>query len=49
MALVSAECTQCGSNIEIEDSKEAGVCQHCGIAFITEKQLIILILICLIY
>lgn len=37
MALVPAICTQCGANIEIDDTKEAGICQHCGTAFITEK------------
>ena len=37
MPLVPAKCTQCGANIEIDDTKEAGICQHCGTAFITEK------------
>lgn len=37
MALVPAICTQCGANIEIDDTKEAGICQHCGTAFVTEK------------
>ncbi len=37
MALVAAKCTQCGANIEIDASKEAGICKYCGTAFITEK------------
>ena len=37
MGLVAAKCTQCGANIEVDASKEAGVCAHCGTAFITEK------------
>lgn len=37
MGLVLAKCTQCNANIEIDDTKEAGICQCCGSAFITEK------------
>lgn len=37
MALVPARCTQCGGNIEVDNTKEAGVCKYCGTAFITEK------------
>ena len=37
MALVAAICTQCGASIEVDATKEAGICQHCGTAFITEK------------
>lgn len=37
MPLVAAKCTQCGANIEVDNSKEAGICQYCGTAFITEK------------
>lgn len=37
MGLVPAICTQCGANIEVDDTKEAGICKHCGTAFITEK------------
>ena len=37
MGLVAAKCTQCGANIEVDASKEAGICAHCGTAFITEK------------
>lgn len=37
MALVPAICTQCGGKIEVDDTKEAGICQACGTPFITEK------------
>lgn len=37
MSLVAAKCTQCGANIEVDDTKEAGICKYCGTAFITEK------------
>lgn len=37
MSLVAAKCTQCGANIEVDDTKEAGICQFCGTAFIMEK------------
>ena len=37
MSLIPAKCTQCGSNIEIDPTKEAGICPYCGTAFVTEK------------
>ena len=37
MALVPAKCTECGASIEIDNTKEAGICTHCGTAFITQK------------
>ena len=37
MPLVAAKCTQCSANIEVDDTKEAGICKYCGTAFITEK------------
>lgn len=37
MSLVEAKCTQCGVNIRVDDTKEAGICSNCGTAFITEK------------
>lgn len=37
MPIVPAKCTQCGSNLEIDSAKEAGICPYCGSAFITEK------------
>lgn len=35
--LVPAICTQCGAQIEVDNTHEAGICKHCGTAFITEK------------
>ena len=32
-----AICTQCGANIEVDETHEAGICRFCGTAFITEK------------
>lgn len=37
MPLVPAICTQCGAQVEVDDTHDAGVCKHCGTAFITEK------------
>ena len=37
MPLVAAKCTQCGANIEVDATREAGICPHCGTAYITEK------------
>lgn len=37
MSLVPAICTQCGAQIEVEDTYEAGVCKYCGVAFVTQK------------
>lgn len=37
MPLVAAQCTNCGAALQVDNSKEAAVCQHCGSAFIVEK------------
>lgn len=37
MGFVAAKCTQCGANIEVDESKDAGICKYCGTAFVTEK------------
>jgi len=37
MALIAAKCTECGANIEVDESKDAGICKYCGTAFVTEK------------
>jgi len=37
MAMVAAKCTMCGSSIKVDDTKEKGICEHCGTEFITEK------------
>ncbi|MDR1094303.1 MAG: leucine-rich repeat protein, partial [Clostridiales bacterium] len=33
----AAKCTNCGANIEIDAAKDAGICPHCGTAFVSEK------------
>lgn len=37
MGFVAAKCTNCGANIEVDETKEAGICKYCGTAFVTEK------------
>ena len=37
MALVAAVCPNCGGKINVDDTKEAGVCESCGTPFVTEK------------
>ena len=37
MGLVAAKCTGCGANIEVDVTKDAGICKYCGTAFVTEK------------
>jgi len=37
MALVKAICTNCGANLEVDNTKEAGICRHCRTAYIVEK------------
>ena len=37
MAFIPAKCTQCGANITVDNTKEAGICEFCGTAFVTEK------------
>lgn len=37
MAFVAAKCTECGAAIEVDQSKEAGICPYCKTAFVTEK------------
>lgn len=37
MALVPAICTQCGAQIEVDDTSETGICKQCGTAFIMQK------------
>lgn len=41
MALIPAICTQCGAKIEVDDTKETGICKHCGTAFIPDKKMVI--------
>jgi len=37
MELVPVICTQCGAQIEVDDTHEAGICKYCGTMYITEK------------
>lgn len=37
MPLVQAICTNCGANLEIDNTKDAAICPYCGTAFIVEK------------
>ena len=37
MALIAAKCTNCGAALSVDNTKEAGICNFCNTAFITEK------------
>ena len=37
MGVVAAKCTQCGAKIEVDDTKEAGICPYCNTPFVVEK------------
>ncbi len=37
MPLVNAKCTNCGANLNVDNTKDAAICQYCGSAFIVEK------------
>ena len=37
MPLVNAKCTNCGANLQVDNTKDAAICQHCGSAYIVEK------------
>lgn len=37
MPLVQAKCTNCGANLEIDNTKDAAICPYCGTAFVVEK------------
>ena len=37
MSLVNCKCTNCGSNLSVDDNKDAAICEYCGSAFIVEK------------
>lgn len=37
MPLVNAKCTNCGANLNVDNIKDAAVCEFCGSAFIVEK------------
>lgn len=37
MPLVQAKCTNCGANIQVDNTKDAAICPNCGTAYIVEK------------
>ena len=37
MPLVQAKCTNCGSNLEVDKTKDAAICPFCGTPYIVEK------------
>ncbi|MBR0401992.1 MAG: hypothetical protein IJH73_05720 [Lachnospiraceae bacterium] len=37
MELVPAKCTECGAILQVDPSKDAWICDHCGTPFIVEK------------
>lgn len=37
MSLVPAKCTNCGGNLQTDNTKDAAICPYCGSAFIVEK------------
>ena len=37
MALIPAQCSNCGGKIEIDDTKEKGICKYCNLEYYKEK------------
>jgi len=37
MPMIAAKCTQCNAILQVNSSKDAAICDHCGTAFIIEK------------
>ena len=33
----AGKCPNCGANISVDETKDAGICEFCGTAFVTEK------------
>lgn len=33
----AAKCPNCGANITVDETKDAGICEFCNTAFVTEK------------
>ncbi len=40
MGLIAAKCTECGANIEVDQTKKAGVCPFCGCAYVTQDAIV---------
>ena len=37
MNMVNGKCPNCGASIKLDKDKDAGICEYCGTAFVTEK------------
>ena len=37
MPLAQAKCTNCGANLEVDNTKDAAVCPYCGTPYVVEK------------
>jgi len=37
MPLIPAKCTNCGASLQVDNTKDAAICEYCGSAFIVEK------------
>lgn len=37
MPIIPAKCTNCGASLDVDNTKDAAICPHCGSAFIVEK------------
>ncbi|SCW34778.1 hypothetical protein SAMN02910456_00639 [Ruminococcaceae bacterium YRB3002] len=37
MSLVQAKCTNCGANLNVENTKDAAICPFCGTPYVVEK------------
>ena len=40
MNMVNGKCPNCGASIKLDKDKDAGICEYCGTAFVTEKAII---------
>ena len=40
MNMVNGKCPNCGASITLDKDKDAGICEYCGTAFVTEKAVI---------
>ena len=40
MNIVDGKCPNCGASIKIDSDTDAGICEYCGSAFVTEKAIV---------
>lgn len=40
MSIVNGKCPNCGASIKLDKDKDAGICEYCGSAYVTEKAII---------